>query len=195
MTPPLVPPLLVTDDDVLLAEILRLAAAAGVVPHVVSDEGAALQLWSAAPVILIGADRAERMARADPPRRPGVHVIGAGALPDLLFRDALGCSAESVAALPASDAWLIELLTDAADGSASRGVVIGVIGGAGGVGATVFAAALGQVLGARGGALLVDADVGGAGLDRVLGLEKRSGVRWDSRRLSRWGWSVRSRGN
>ena len=174
------PPLLITDDEVLLTEVLRLAAAAGVVPQVVGDEGAALQLWPAAPLVLVGADRADRMARAEPPRRPGVHVVGVGALPDLLFRDALACSAESVAALPASDAWLVELLTDSADGAASRGTVIGVIGGAGGVGATVFAAALGQVLGSRGGALLVDADVGGAGLDRVLGLEKAAGVRWDA---------------
>jgi len=174
------PPLLVTNDDALLGEVLRLAAAAGVVPQVVSDEGAALQLWSAAPLVLVGADRADRMARAQPPRRPGVHVIGSGPLPDLLFRDALACSAESVAALPASEAWLIELLIDAADGSASRGTVIGVIGGAGGVGTTVFAAALGQVLGARDGALIIDADVGGAGLDRILGIEKASGVRWDA---------------
>jgi len=180
MNPPIPPPVLVTDDDALVSEVLRLAAAAGVVPQVVSDEGAVLRLWSTAPVILVGADRAARVARADPPRRPGVHVLGLGALPDLLFRDALGCSAESVAALPASDSWLIEVLTDAADGSASRGTVIGVIGGAGGVGATVFAAALGQVLGARGGALLIDADVGGAGLDRVLGIEKAAGVRWDA---------------
>lgn len=180
MNVPIPAPLLVTDDDELLTEVLRLAAAAGVVPQVIRDEGAALQLWSAAPLILVGADRAARMARAEPPRRPGVHVVGTGVLPDLLFRDALGCSAESVAALPASDAWLIELLTDAADGAATRGTVIGVIGGAGGVGATVFAAALGQVLGSRGGALLVDADVGGAGLDRVLGLEKATGVRWDA---------------
>lgn len=173
-------PLLVTDDEVLLTEVLRLSAAAGVVPQVVRDEGTALRMWSTAPLVLIGADRAERIARAEPPRRPGVHVVGVGPLPDLLFRDALGCSAESVAALPASEAWLIEVLTDAADGEASRGITIGVIGGAGGVGATVFAAALGQILGARGGALLVDADVGGAGLDRVLGLEKASGVRWDA---------------
>ena len=48
MNMPLPPPLLVTDDDVLLAEVLRLAAAAGVVPQVVADEGAALQLWSRA---------------------------------------------------------------------------------------------------------------------------------------------------
>src|SRR5690242_14062606 len=174
------PPLLVTKDDALLGEVLGVAAAAEVVPQVVSDEGAALQLWSAAPLVLVGADRADRMARAQPPRRPGVHVIGSGPLPDLLFRDALACSAESVAALPASEAWLIELLIDAADGSASRGTVIGVIGGAGGVGATVFAAALGQVLGARDGALIIDADVGGAGLDRILGIEKTSGVRWDA---------------
>jgi secretion/DNA translocation related CpaE-like protein len=57
---------------------------------------------------------------------------------------------------------------------------VGVVGGAGGVGATVFAAALAQVCARDGTTLLVDADALGAGVDRVLGLEDADGIRWDA---------------
>ena len=59
-------------------------------------------------------------------------------------------------------------------------MTIGVVGGSGGAGATVFAAALAQAAASVGRTLLVDADPLGAGIDRVLGLESASGVRWDS---------------
>ncbi len=88
--------------------------------------------------------------------------------------------AETVAGLPASETWLVELLTDVGDGGAAPGVTIGVIGGSGGAGATVFAAALGQMATGVGRTLLVDADPIGAGIDRVLGLESSDGIRWDS---------------
>ena len=99
---------------------------------------------------------------------------------DALFRDALGVGAETVAGLPASETWLVELLTDVGDGGAAPGVTIGVIGGSGGAGATVFAAALAQMATDVGRTLLVDADPIGAGIDRVLGLETSDGIRWDS---------------
>ncbi|MCW2761144.1 MAG: hypothetical protein JWR85_1345 [Marmoricola sp.] len=97
-----------------------------------------------------------------------------------MFRDALGVGAETVAGLPASETWLVELLTDVGDGGAAPGVTIGVIGGSGGAGATVFAATLAQMATAAGRTLLVDADPIGAGIDRVLGLESSDGIRWDS---------------
>jgi secretion/DNA translocation related CpaE-like protein len=97
-----------------------------------------------------------------------------------MFRDALGVGAETVAGLPASETWLVELLTDVGDGGAAPGVTIGVIGGSGGAGATVFAAALSQMATRVGRTLLVDADPIGAGIDRVLGLESSDGIRWDS---------------
>jgi secretion/DNA translocation related CpaE-like protein len=75
---------------------------------------------------------------------------------------------------------LVELLTDVGDGGSAPGVTIGVIGGSGGAGATVFAAALAQVAADTGPTLLVDADPIGAGIDRVLGLESTDGIRWDS---------------
>jgi secretion/DNA translocation related CpaE-like protein len=173
-------PLLISSDPMLVADVHRLSAAAGVVPEVVGDPAQALRWWSGAPVVLVGADRAAALAASSPPRRSRVFVLGRSPLGDALFRDALGVGAETVAGLPESETWLVELLTDVGDGGASPGVTIGVLGGAGGAGATVFAATLAQVASTVGSTLLVDADPIGAGIDRVLGLETRDGIRWDS---------------
>jgi len=174
------PPLLVTDDELLLADLVRLAAAAGVAPEVARDTATALRAWSSAPLVLVGADRAPDLSRARLPRRHAVHVVGRGALADEVFRHALAVGAESVAGLPTSESWLVEVLTDVGDGTAQRATTIGVIGGAGGAGATVFAAALAQVLAGRQRTLVIDADALGAGIDRVLGLERVDGIRWDA---------------
>ncbi len=173
-------PLLVSDDPLLVADVQRLCAAAGVVPEVVRDVAEALRLWVGAPVVLVGADSAAVLAASSPPRRPRVHVLGRVPVGDALFRDALAVGAETVAGLPASETWLVELLTDVGDGGAAPGVTIGVIGGSGGAGATVFAAVLAQMSAEVGRTLLVDADPLGAGIDRVLGLEDSRGIRWDS---------------
>ena len=174
------PPLLVSADPLLVADVHRLAAAAGVAVEVVHDPARALPRWGGAPVVLVGSDAAPVVAACRPPRRPRVHVVGATPVGDAVFRDAVVLGAESVAGLPSSDTWLVELLTDVGDGGADPGVTIGVVGGSGGAGATVLAAALGQAAARSGPALLVDADPLGAGIDRVLGLEDDDGVRWDS---------------
>lgn len=173
-------PLLVSADPLLVADVQRLCAAAGVLLEVVRDSAQALRLWTGAPVVLVGEDCATALAACSPPRRQRVHVLGRSPVSDGLFKDALGLGAETVAGLPASETWLVELLTDVGDGSAVPGVTIGVIGGSGGAGATVFAAALAQMATASGRTLLVDADPLGAGIDRVLGLEASDGIRWDS---------------
>ena len=173
-------PLLVSTDPLLVADVHRLAAAAGVVPDVVGDAGAALRLWPAAPLVLVGADTVPALAEVRPPRRSHVHVLSRAPAADPVFRDALGVGAETVAGLPESEAWLVELLTDVGDGAAAPGVTIGVIGGAGGAGATVFAAALARLAAASRSTLLLDADPLGAGIDRVLGLESADGIRWDA---------------
>lgn len=172
-------PLLITRDQSLLEELLRLAAAAGVAPDVAGDVAAALRGWGAAPLVLVGADVAEDLARISPARRPRVYVVAWGAVPDEMFRVALAVGAESVAQLPSSEAWLTETLTDLGDAEPTQGVVVGVTGGSGGAGATTFACALGQVAARSGRAVVVDADPLGPGIDRVLGLEERHGVRWD----------------
>jgi secretion/DNA translocation related CpaE-like protein len=192
MDVPAASPLLVTDDDLLLADLVRLSAAAGVTPAVARTSAEALSGWSAAPLVLVGADCVEGLAHCAPPRRPRVHVVGRGVLPDELFRHAVGVGAEAVAGLPAAESWLVEMLTDVGDGARLTGVTIGVIGGAGGVGATVFAAALAQVCARETRTLAVDADLLGAGLDRVLGLEQADGVRWDALQQASGRLSARS---
>jgi secretion/DNA translocation related CpaE-like protein len=173
-------PLLVSTDPLLVADVQRLAAAAGVTPDVAGDAGAALRLWPSAPVVLVGAETAPALADVRPPRRSRVHVLCRTPAGDTVFREALGVGAETVAGLPESEAWLVEMLTDVGDGAAAPGVTIGVIGGSGGAGATVFAAALARLASASGPTLLLDADPLGAGIDRVLGLESAEGIRWDA---------------
>lgn len=178
MTEPPAPPLIVTNDPSLLDEVTRLAAAAGVEPDVAADVGSALRSWSVASLVLVGGDLAEAVAAAGPPRRPGIHLVSASETP-VLFRAALDCGAESVRCLPAATETLVADLADCGDGPRTSGLVVGVIGGAGGVGATVFAAALALVLAEDRDVLLLDADPYGAGIDRVLGAESAEGVRWD----------------
>ena len=82
------------------------------------------------------------LARISPMRRPRVYVVAWGGVPDEMFRTAMAVGAESVAQLPRSEAWLTELLTDLGDldaGVPSEGVLVGVVGGSGGAGATINA--------------------------------------------------------
>jgi hypothetical protein len=61
------------------------------------------------------------------------------------------------------------------------GVVVGVVGGSGGVGASSFAAVVAAV---AGDALLVDLDVTGGGVDVTLGIESAPGARWSGLRVA-----------
>ncbi len=112
------PALLITRDELLLDDLLRLAAAAGTTLDVAHDTTSALRAWSSASVVLLGADQAGTLAAEQPPRREQVHVVGHGPAGDGLFRSALATGAADVVELPAADAWVVELLTDAADGTA-----------------------------------------------------------------------------
>lgn len=174
------PPLIVTRDDDLLDELLRLSAASGVTPEVFRDAARALRGWMAAPIVFVGLDLAGEFAQIRPPRRQRVFVIGLGKAPDETFRTALEMGAEDLITLPRSDDWLVEAMTDLQDSSPDSGVTIGVIGGSGGAGATTFACALGQMAARSGQSLVIDTDPLGPGVDRVLGLECEYGVRWDA---------------
>lgn len=178
-------PLVLTGDATLAAELHRLAAAAGVTLTVLEDPDVARPEWSRSPVVLVGADALTAVAAAVPPRRERVHVVARATVSDALLRAALAVGAESVLELPAADAWLVETLTDTADGALGRARVVGVVGGCGGAGATTFAAALAAAA-ASGGAdgpgvrpvTLVDADPLGPGLERIVGLDDLEGARW-----------------
>ncbi len=173
-------PLLVTADETLLDELLRLSAAAGTTPDVAHDVPAALRGWAKAPLVLVGADLAEPLGRAAPARRDAVFVVLIGPSPDAVFATALAVGAESVAELPRSEGWLVERLTDVVDTGPARGLTIGVVGGSGGSGATTWACALAQVAGRSGPSVVVDLDPWGPGVDRVLGLDVVDGVRWEA---------------
>jgi len=178
------PALLVTRDDLLLEDLLRLAAAAGTTLDVAHDPTNALRSWSAASLVLVGADQAGVVAEHRPPRRDQVHVVTRGPGGDVLFRNALSVGAADVVELPMAEGWLVELLTDAADGAVRQAHTVGVVAGSGGAGATTFACALALTAAdVVGPSALVDLDPFGPGVDRVVGLDadgqEPHGVRWD----------------
>jgi len=188
------PALLITRDDALLEDLLRLAAASGSLLEVAHDSGAGLREWSAASVVLVGSDLLGSVARQRPPRRADVHVVGRGPTDDAVFRDALAVGAVEVVELPAAEDWLVELLSDAVDGQATTGVapLVGVVAGSGGAGATTFASALALTAARTRPTVLVDLDPLGPGVDRVVGLDEPGGVRWGDLSDSRGRFGARS---
>jgi secretion/DNA translocation related CpaE-like protein len=172
-------PLLVTADTDLLDDLLRLCAAAGVVPEVAGDAGSARRAWGVAGLVVVGADLAAAVGAVDPARRDGVVVAGKDADDASLWVRAVALGAEHVLALPAQQDQLIELLASCLDGSTRRALTVSIVGGRGGCGASTLAAAL-ALTGADGHlrTLLVDADPLGGGIDMVLGNEDAVGLRW-----------------
>ncbi|MDP9432896.1 MAG: CpaE-like family protein [Actinomycetota bacterium] len=171
--------LLVTDNPVLLDDLLRLAAAASCEPEVAPDAASARAGWSRAPVVIVGADVVDALARAGLPRREGVVLVG-GDLDDAdIWRRGVLLGAQHVVFLPDAESWLVDRFADAAEGGQLAAPVVGVVGGRGGAGATVLASAL-AVTAARQGrrALLVDGDPLGGGIDLALGAESVAGLRW-----------------
>ena len=118
-------------------------------------------------------------ARSHLPAEPGCTSSRGDMRPTSSSGPRSGSAPRASSGCPPSESWLVESLTDLGDPQRPAGLVIGVIGGSGGAGATTFACALGQLAARRGRAVVVDADPLGPGVDRVLGLEDRDGVRWD----------------
>lgn len=173
-------PLVVTSDEMLRAEAVRLSAAAGVEPVVVSDLDEALTRWRAADLVLVGADLADLVAATGPVRRPHVHLAVFGAATPPAYRAALALGAENVLELPDATDWLIDRLGDLAEDTRRRAPVIGVVGGSGGTGASTLAAALTQSAATTGSALLVDLDPHGPGAALLLGIGSERDVGWEA---------------
>ena len=169
--------LLMTASSLLHDRVVPRCAAVGVGVDHRSDPTSALATWSAVDLVLVGEDLAPVLAGLAPPRRSGVHLVTAQPS-EVVFRAAVALGAESVLDLDAEPEGLSAVLADVGERS-SPGRVVGVVGGAGGAGATTLACALAQWWGTRGPTLLVDADPLGPGLDRLLGLEDDPGVRWE----------------
>lgn len=163
-------------DPELAAAVDRVAAAAGV--RMLTGQPANRRNWRAAAAVVVDADAALRCAQAGLPRRDGVIVVVAAEPTPAVWSAAVAVGARHLVVLSAQDAELVRMLVEAADtGDAPDrlGRVVAVVGGRGGSGASVFAAALSQCAGE---ALLADLDPYGGGIDLLMGAESAPGLRW-----------------
>ncbi|MFJ6758985.1 septum site-determining protein Ssd [Streptomyces sp. NPDC091273] len=192
-------PLIITEDPVLLDDLLRLCAAAGAEPHVhhavpgqsgaggvsgASDGSAGAVGWDSAPLVLVGDDAAGRVRGA--PRRTGVLLVGRDLDDPLVWQRAVEIGAEEVLRLPDAESLLVDRIADVVEGAGRPALAVGVIGGAGGAGASTLACAL-AVRAARAGerTILIDGDPLGGGMDVLLGGESAEGLRWPDFAASR----------
>jgi secretion/DNA translocation related CpaE-like protein len=172
-------------DGGLLDEVLTFAAAAGCEVERVPDIAALRARWGTAPLVIVDVEGARQCRDAALGRRELVVLICAEPPPEEAWQLAVECGAERVVRLPGGEGWLVGALADVAEAPAgARGRVLAVMGGRGGAGASVFAAAVGlTVLKSGDSALLIDCDPLGGGLDLVLGAERENGLRWPDLKL------------
>ena len=182
----------VLTDPKLRDELDRVAAAVGV--RVVHAGGTAVgrKTWSAAAAVVLDAAGAARCGRAALPRRAHVSVLTAAEPATDTWTAALAVGAQHVLSLPEQEYELIRELAESAESirdDGLRGEAVAVIGGCGGAGASLFAAAIARV---ATDALLVDLDPWGGGVDLLLGGEATPGLRWPDLALQggRLNWSA-----
>ncbi len=169
-------PLVVSSDDQLLDDLLRLLATAGAEPELATGGPALRRAYRQAPLVLIGADALASGVVQALPRRPAVVVVATRELPAADWAGAVEIGAERVAVLPDDESWLLARSTAAVRAPVERGRLVVVGGSCGGAGASTVATAV--ALAVAPGVTLVDADPWGAGLDLVLGAERSDGLRW-----------------
>lgn len=175
MTTPVV--LIATADPWLSDRLLRLAAAADVAAEVARDLEQVRLAWHSVPLLLVGAELADRLYGSS--RRPGIVVVASGEQNPEVYRQAIDLGAQDVAELPDREEWLVGRIAEAAEPTDGRTGGLCVVGGRGGAGASVLASVLGLVAMRRGlRTLLIDGDPLGGGLDLALGLEGVEGARW-----------------
>ncbi|GLY14189.1 septum formation initiator [Kineosporia sp. NBRC 101677] len=165
--------LLLTAEPLLTSVVERLAGAQGVrvVPSVPGSAPGPPAL------VLVGADH--DVSQGLPALASGVPrlLLATGDPDERLWRGARDLRAEQVVLLPEGEHRLQERL--ARLGEARRGArTVGVIGGCGGAGASVLAAALARTAAITGPALLIEMDQAGGGADLLLGAEDEPGLRW-----------------
>ncbi len=180
-------------ETALRDEVDRVAAAVGVrVVHVDSTAPISRKAWSAAAAAVLDEAAAARCARTGLPRRAHVIVVTGGEPASTTWAAAVEVGAGHVLKLPAQERALVREFADAGESARderARGEVVAVIGGRGGAGASLFAAALAHV---ATDSLLVDLDPWGGGIDLLVGCETAPGVRWPDLALQggRLNWSA-----
>ncbi|WP_052433197.1 hypothetical protein [Streptacidiphilus carbonis] len=168
-------PLLVTENERLIEQLLRICAAAGAEPQLVCGAPPPRLLWESAPLVVVGDDVADRMAGLS--RRPDVLLVGDD-LDDVgVWRRAVVIGARQVVFLPDAESWLLDRIADAAEGVGVPALTVAVLGGRGGAGASTLACAL-AVTAAREGmrAVLIDGDPSGDPTGSVRSGDGASGL-------------------
>lgn len=167
--------LTVVDDIELREAVERVAAAVGL-RALSAPATLTRKTWSATAAVVLDEPGARRCVGM--PRRAGLILVSRAEPQESTWQAAMAVGAEHLCALPAQEDLLTRNLADAAEaarGDVGEGRVIAVIGGRGGAGASVFAAAVAQTATAS---LLVDLDPWAGGLDLLLASESVSGLRW-----------------
>jgi secretion/DNA translocation related CpaE-like protein len=171
-----VAPCLFSAREVIISQVRRAAAAAGVDIAVETALGPRARWREPALVVLDAALLPEIMA-AGLPRREQVYVVDTDQIDPQRWDWCVRVGAERVVVLPDAEDDLVAALGEVGATGPGDGVVIAVTGARGGAGASVFAVAL--ALAAQRGTrpvVLADADPWSAGLDVLLGLEGGPGV-------------------
>ncbi|SOD63198.1 helicase/secretion neighborhood CpaE-like protein [Streptomyces zhaozhouensis] len=172
--------LILTEDEELLDDLLRLCAVAGAEAEVAHGAPPTAEQWWGAPLVLVGDDRALGAGeRAGPGRRPGVLLVGRDLDDHRVWARGVALGVEQVLHLPWDETRLVDRIADAVEGPGQPTLTLGVLGGRGGAGSSSLACAL-AVTAARAGrrSVLVDADPLGGGLDVPFGGERTAGSRW-----------------
>jgi len=171
-------------DDHLTDDVARCAAAAGY-RLVRADPASCRREWLGARAVIVDAAAIGVLATCAPPKRAGIVVVGSGP-DDVHWPAAIGLGADHTVALPGGDAELVRVLSDIRRPRRHPGAAIAVIGGHGGSGASVLAAAT-ALRSADGGAhtMLFDVDDHGGGVDLLLGIEATPGLRWQDLTVER----------
>ncbi len=178
LTPP-ARALVLTTDESLLDDVLRLAAAAAAEVELVRDVGAARASWASAPLVVLGSDLATELEHARLPRRDHVVMVGLDLDDASVWETAVRVGAAHVVFLPAAEEWVVGRLADCAEHADAEAPVVCTIGGRGGAGASTLAAGLATTASAQGlRSVLIDGDPLGGGIDLLLGGEDISGTRW-----------------
>jgi secretion/DNA translocation related CpaE-like protein len=185
--------LAVLAQPALRDEVDRVAAAVGVrVVHADIASPISRKTWSAAAAVVLDEAAAQRCAPTELPRRAHVIVVTGNEPASATWSAAIEVGARHVLKLPTQERDLVRELADAGESARDDGAlgeVVAVIGGRGGAGASLFAAALAQV---ANDPLLVDLDPWGGGIDLLVGCETTPGVRWPDLALQggRLNWST-----
>lgn len=167
------PPTVLTGDATIADFALAAGAAAGVDPMVTGETGRLA--GGVGGVVCVGVDRVERVAQVGLPRDAEVLLLGRPEDEGTLCQWSAPLGA-SVVLIPDGIRWLTQVF---AGGAGSRGTVIGLVGGSGGVGTSTTALGLAAAATRRGlRSLLVDLDATGGGLDLLCGVESDPGWRW-----------------